>query len=77
MTDDSGIPPLAAQLMQSMVLLHATHKFYQTIFIDLNQSTDPNGSPDLPELFRQLNLVLTGFAPRDIEIRTLLSRFEN
>lgn len=77
MTDDSGIPPLAAELTQSMVLLRATHEFYQSILVALSENTDPNGSPDLPELFRQLNATLTNFAPRDMEIRSLLSRLES
>jgi hypothetical protein len=77
MVDDSGIPALAAELSQSMVLLRATHEFYQSILVALSENTDTNGTPDLPELFQQLNTALTSFAPRDIEIRSLLSRLES
>lgn len=76
MTNDSGIPQLAADLTQSMMLLRASHEFYQAILNALRENTDEDGSPDLPMLFRQMNTVLTGFKARDIEIRFLLSRLE-
>ena len=77
MTDHSGIPPLAAELTQSMVLLRATHEFYQAILNALRENTEADGSPDLPALFQQMSTILKGFAPRDLEIRQLLSRFES
>ena len=77
MTNHSGLPPLAAELTQSMLLLRATHEFYQAILNALRENTEADGSPDLPALFQQMNTVLTGFAPRDLEIRQLLSRLES
>ena len=77
MTNQSGVPPLAAELTQSMILLRATHEFYQAILNALRENTEEDGSPDLPALFQQMSTVLTGFAPRDLEIRQLLSRFES
>ena len=59
------------------MLLRVTHEFYQAILNALRENTEADGSPDLPALFRQMNTVLTGFAPRDIEIRQLLSRLES
>lgn len=76
MTGDPGLPPLAAELAQSMTLLRESHAFYQAILetVRENTGTGPRGDPDLPRLFRQMNEALTGFAPRDHEIKQSLTR---
>jgi hypothetical protein len=77
MADDPIIPQLPANMSQSLMLLRASHDLYQGFLDALRQNTDELGDPDLPGLFKQLNQALTGFAPRDMEILRLLSRFEN
>ena len=76
MSDDAGITPLAPELAQSMTLLQASHEFYQAMLEAVRENADsgPRGDPDFPGLFRQMNRALTGFAPRDHEIKQLLSR---
>ncbi len=76
MADDSELPPLTAELTQSMMLLRASHEFYQSMLEALRQNTDELGDPDLPGLFKQMNASLTGFAPRDFEIIRLLGRLQ-
>ena len=78
MSDPTSITPLAPELAQSMTLLRASHAFYQAILEAVRQNTDtgPRGDPDFAGLFRQMNEALTGFAPRDHEIKQLLSRLE-
>ena len=78
MTDERGMTPLAPELAQSMTLLQASHAFYQAILeaVRENTGTGPRGDPDFPGLFRQMNEALTAFAPRDHEIKRLLSRLE-
>jgi hypothetical protein len=74
MTEDSGLPPLVAEMAQARALLGASHDFYQAILNAVRDSTDEAGEPDFGGLFRRMNKALTGFAPRDHEIKRLLGR---
>lgn len=76
MADDAELPPLTGELTQAMMLLRASHDFYQAMLDALRQNTDEVGDPDLPGLFKQMNQALTGFAPRDFEINRLLDRLQ-
>ena len=76
LADEPRVPQLPADMSQSLMLLRASHDLYQSFLDALRQNNDELGDPDLPGLFRQMNEALTGFAPRDMEIRRLLSRFD-
>lgn len=74
MTKDLGLPPLVAEMAQVRALLGASHDFYQAILNAVRDSTDEAGEPDFGGLFRRMNKAVTGFAPRDHEIKRLFGR---
>lgn len=68
---------LSVTLAQALSLLDASHRLYQGILKAFQDHVDARGEPDLPALLASLNRQVTGFAPRDLEIRRLLARFED
>ncbi len=76
MPEKSELPPLVAEYSQALMLLQASHDFYHGILDALRKSTGDDGEPDLPELFKYMNVALRKFAPRDVEIRGLISKGE-
>ncbi len=67
---------LAADLSEALRLLRASHDLYQEILNNLRDNVAPDGTADFDPLCQRLNAALTGFAPRDLEIRRLSARFE-
>ena len=77
MTDHSGIPPLAAEFdaVDGAASRHARVLPSHPKCVEREHGS--RRVPDLPALFQQMSTILKGFAPRDLEIQQLLSRFES
>lgn len=76
MTGDAEIPPLAPELAQALGLLRASHEMYREILSAIQESVSGAGDPDVEKMVVAFHRTLTGFAPRDHEIRGLLDKFD-
>ena len=75
MSEQSELPPLVPEMAHALRLLDASHQFYAEIVGALRDNISPNGDPDIPAMVMGFNRALTGFAPRDREIRKILDDF--
>lgn len=66
--------PLAVDLADAVRLLRASDKLYQDILLILRETIADDGTPQIDAFASRLSNALTAFAPRDVEIRNLLSR---
>ena len=76
MPEDSEFPPLAPELAQALGLLRASHEMYREILSAIQDNVSGAGDPDMEKMVVAFNRALTGFAPRDHEIRQLLDKFD-
>ncbi len=76
MPDKNELPPLVPEMVRSLGLLKASHEFYAEIVGALRDNISENGDPDIPQMVIRFNKALTSFAPRDREIRQLLTHFD-
>ena len=72
--DDSQVN-LATDMSLALSLLRASHEMYQDLLSVVRANVAEDGSADFDGLTKGVNRALTGFAPRDLEIRRLLADF--
>lgn len=75
MDDQADVTSLAAEMAQALVLLKASHLLYRDMLTAVGESVASDGTADVETLCARFNAALTGFAPRDVEIRRLMARF--
>lgn len=76
MDDQADVTNLAADMAQALVLLKASHALYRDMLSAVDDSVAADGTADIEALCTRFNAALTGFAPRDVEIRRLVARFD-
>ena len=75
MDQQTDVTKLAADVAQALVLLKASHALYRDMLSAVGDSVSADGTADVEALCTRFNAALTGFAPRDMEIRRLMARF--
>jgi len=77
MDDQVDVTSLAADMAQALVLLKASHALYRDLLSAVGDNVTAEGAADVEALCARFNAALTDFAPRDMEIRRLVARFDD